>query len=75
MSCSVPEETRVKVSSCTLRQIGGNTGPVNDLFLVRIVFCHQTRGIFIVLHIVKKLIGIDFEFVVNQSRECEIFVR
>jgi hypothetical protein len=75
MSCSVPEVTRVKVSSFTLRQIGAITGPVNDVFLIRTVFCHETHGIFIALHVVKKLIGTDFEFVVNQSRECEIFVR
>ncbi|KAM0856160.1 hypothetical protein ACQ4PT_049301 [Festuca glaucescens] len=75
MSTSVTEETRVQVSKFLLSKLGVTVGPVTDLFLVKNLFCHQTVGVFKCLHIINKLIDTEFDFIVNQSRQCEIFVR
>jgi sensor histidine kinase YesM len=75
MSTSVTGEARVQVSKFVLNKLGVTVGPVTDLFLVKNLFCYQTVGVFKCLHIINKIIGTDFDFIVNQTRQCEIFVR
>jgi hypothetical protein len=58
-----------------MKQLGASPGLVDDLFIVRTVFSHEIQGLFKAMHVVKKLVGTDFKFVVNYSMECQLFVK
>ena len=75
MSTYVTEETRVQVSKFLLSKLGLTPGPVTNLFLVKNLSCFEPAGVFKCLHVINKLVGTEFDFIVNQSRQCEVFVR
>ncbi|KAK1682534.1 hypothetical protein QYE76_043382 [Lolium multiflorum] len=75
MSTSVTEDTRVPVSKFLLSKLGLTAGPVTNLFVAKTPFCFEPAGVFKCIHVIFKLVGTEFDFIVNQSRECEVIVR
>ena len=75
MANPVREVTSPRVCQLILKEVGVRPGPVHDIFLVKTVSCIAVKGIFNALQVLKRLVGTDFEFVVNQAMECQLFVR
>lgn len=66
---------RAQVSRVIMNFLGAAPGPIDDMFLVKTVCCWDPDGLFKGLHVIHKLIGNNFDFVVNHNIECQLLVR
>lgn len=71
----ISQHRKPQVTQHVLARLGERTGPVNGLFLFRLLGSTGTEGIFTVLHIAKTLLRREFEFVLNDAYEAQVFVR
>jgi hypothetical protein len=58
-----------------LDHLGVAPGPVNDLFVVKNLFCSTPDGIYAVQHVLRSLVSSSFKCAINQTIDAEIIIR
>ena len=71
----VVESRRPAVSRVVLDYLRVMPGPVNDVFVVKNCSRFSKDGIFAALHVIKKMLGSDFIYAVNHTREAQLVIR
>jgi hypothetical protein len=66
---------RPALSHLVLDHLGVAPGPVNDLFVVKNLFCSTPDGIYAVQHVLRSLVSSNFKCAINQTIDAEIIIR
>jgi hypothetical protein len=69
------EYRRPALSRFVLEYLGVAPGPVNDIFVVKNMFCSTTDGLFAAQHVLRTLVSSIFRCIVNQTTEAQLIVR
>ena len=72
---SISQYRKPHVTQHVLACRAERTGPVSGLFLFRLFGSTVIEGIFTILHIAKTLLSREFDFVLNDANETQVFVR
>ena len=71
---SVSEDTKPAVTMHVMSRLGERAGPVNGLYLFKVIGLSSTDELFKALHLAHTLLTREFVFVVNQTG-IQVFVR